>query len=167
MTYRYKTQIQLCLNTGDRADHMYDKTHAQQQQQRRVMQTLHRTTLTRKTKSNHYEKLDLNNICDNKKFGSTVKPLFSNKIKSAENIVLTENGKYIKDEEIVANIFSDFFVNIVPNLGIMTQHEFLNTTDNSQDRIENAISKYENHPSIILIKNYLEGTNSSFVFETI
>ena len=43
MTYRYKTQIQLCLNTGDRAGHMYDKAHAQQQQQRRATQTLHRT----------------------------------------------------------------------------------------------------------------------------
>ena len=30
-------------------------------------------------------------------------------------------------------------MNIVPNLGIKTQHEFLNTTDNSQDPIENAI----------------------------
>ena len=58
-------------------------------------------------------------------------------------------------------------MNIVPNLGIKTQHEFLNTTDNSQDPIENAICKYENHPSIILIKKYMEGTNSSFVFEIV
>ena len=58
-------------------------------------------------------------------------------------------------------------MNIVPNLGIKTQHEFLNTTDNSQDPIENAIWKYENHPSIILIKKYLEDANSSFVFEIV
>ena len=68
----------------------------------------------------------------------TVKPLFSNKIKSAENIVLSENGALIKDEEEVAKIFNNFLVNIVPNLGIKTQHEFPNTTDNSQDPIENA-----------------------------
>ena len=48
-----------------------------------------------------------------------------------------------------------------------TQHEFLNTFDNSQDPIENAICKYENHPSIILIKKHMQGTNSSFVFETV
>ena len=29
-----------------------------------------------------------------------------------------------------------------------------------------ATSKYENHPSIILIKKHTEGVNSSFVFET-
>ena len=84
-----------------------------------------------------------------------VKPLFSNKMKLTENIVLSENGKLIKDKEDVANKFNDFFVNIVPNLGIRTQHEFLNTTDNSQNPIENAINKYKNHPSITVIKIYL------------
>ena len=58
-------------------------------------------------------------------------------------------------------------MNIVPNLGIKTQHEFSNTNDNSQDPIENAICKYENHPSVILMKKHMEGTNSSFVFETV
>ena len=101
-----------------------------------------------------YESLDLNNVCDNKTFWATVKPLFSNKIKSAENIVLSENGKLIKGEEEVVNIFNDFFVNIVPNLDIRTQHEFFNKTHNSKDPIANAISKYENHPSIILIKRH-------------
>ena len=80
---------------------------------------------------------------------ATVKPLFS---KCRKN----------KNQEEIANIFNDFFVNIVPNLGIKTQHEFLNTTDNSQDPIENAICKYENQPSIILIKKQMEGANSSF-----
>ena len=58
-------------------------------------------------------------------------------------------------------------MNIVPNLVIKTQHEFLNTTDNPQDPIENAICKYENHPSVILIKKHMQGANSSFVFETV
>ena len=44
-------------------------------------------SLTRKAKRNYYESLDLNKTCDNKKFCATVKPLFSNKIKSAKNIV--------------------------------------------------------------------------------
>ena len=96
-------------------------------------------SLTRKAKRTYYESLDLSSIWDNKKFQATIKPLFSNKIKSAENIVLSENGVLIKDEEEVANIFNNFFVNILPNLDIETQHEFLNTTDHSQDPIENAI----------------------------
>ena len=49
-------------------------------------------SLTRKAKRNYYESLDLNNVCDNKKFWTTAKPLFSNKIKSVESIALSENG---------------------------------------------------------------------------
>ena len=62
-------------------------------------------------------------------------------MKLTENIVLSENGTLIKDEEEVANIFNNFFVNILPNLGIKTHHEFPNTSDNSQDSIENTICK--------------------------
>ena len=49
--------------------------------------------LTRKANRNYYESLDLNNICDNKTFWATMKPLYSNEMKSVENIVLSENGK--------------------------------------------------------------------------
>ena len=67
-------------------------------------------SLTRKAKRTYYESLDLSSIWDNK---ITIKPLFSSKIKSAENIVLSENGILIKDEEEVANIFNNFFVDIL------------------------------------------------------
>ena len=67
--------------------------------------------LTRKAKRNYYESLDLNNVCDNKKIWTTAKSLFSNKIKSVENIVLSEKGVLIKDEKKVANIFNNFFLN--------------------------------------------------------
>ena len=49
---------------------------------------------------------------DNKKFWTTVKPLFCNK-----NVTLNENDKLVRDEEEVASICNYFFVNIVPNLG--------------------------------------------------
>ena len=58
-------------------------------------------------------------------------------------------------------------MNIVPNLGIKTQHEFPNTTDNSQDPIENATLQIWESPHFILIKKHMEGANSSFVFETV
>ena len=37
----------------------------------------------------------------------------------------------------------------------------------SHNPIENAIYKYENHPSVIAIKNHMKGTNSSFSFQTV
>ena len=66
-------------------------------------------SLTGKAKRNYYESLNLNNVCGNNKLWATVKFLFSNKIKLAENIVLSENRKLTKHEE-VANIFNDFFL---------------------------------------------------------
>ena len=111
--------------------------------------------------------LDLSDINDSKKFWTTVKLVFCNKLRSVENIALNENGKLVRDEKEVANIFNDFFVNIVPNLGINTEHDFLNTTNISHNPSENAVYKYENHPSVIAIKKYMKGTNSSFSFQTV
>ena len=51
-------------------------------------------SITRKgSKRSYYENLDLKEIADSKKFWATVKPVFSNKIKSTEYITLAENGK--------------------------------------------------------------------------
>ena len=65
--------------------------------------------LVKKAKRNHYENSDLNDINDNKKFWAIVKPLFSNKIKSAENIFLDEPGNITRNKIKVAN----FLVNIL------------------------------------------------------
>ena len=93
--------------------------------------------------------MDLKGITDSKKFWPTVKPLFSNKIKSAEYITLKENGKNISNDKKLARIFNELFVNVVPNLGMSIK----------------AISKYKNHPSIISIKKFVENSDSSFSFQ--
>ena len=38
----------------------------------------------------------------------------------------------------------------------------LNTTDISNNLIENAICKYNNHPNVIAITKYMKGANSTF-----
>ena len=96
-----------------------------------------------------------------------MKLLFRNKLKSVDNITLDEIGKLVRDEKEVANIFDDYFVNIVPNLDKNTEHNLLNTTNISHNPIQNAIYKYENHPSVIAIKKHINGTNSSFSFQTV
>ena len=122
-------------------------------------------SITRKAKRSYYENLDLKDITDSKKFWPTVKPLFSNKIKSTEYITLEENGTIISNDKELARIFNEFFVNIVPNLGINTNQSFLINTDNENDPIEKAIAKYKNHPSIISIKKFMENSDSSFSFQ--
>ena len=81
--------------------------------------------------------------------------------------MLDENGKLVRDEKKVANIFNGFFIKMVPILGINTEHEFLNTTNIPHNPIESAIYKYENNPSVTAIKNHMKGTNSSLSFQTV
>ena len=80
-------------------------------------------SLIKKAKLNYYENLELKDINDNKKFWPTVKPLFSNKIKSAENIYLDESGEIIRNEKEVANVFNQYFVNTVPNIMGITNNQ--------------------------------------------
>ena len=104
--------------------------------------------------------MDLKDINDSKKFWATVKLLFSNKIKSTEYITVEENGRLINNDKELAEIFNKCFENIVPNLGINTNHNFLINTENENDAIQKA--KYKNHPSIISIKKLTENSDSSF-----
>ena len=97
-------------------------------------------SLVKKTKGNYYENLDLKDINDNKKFWATVKSLFSNKIKSAENIFLDESGQIIRNE-VKADVFNKYFVNMVTSMGITNNHVFLSDTNTSDDPLEKIIDK--------------------------
>ena len=68
-------------------------------------------SILRKAKRSYFENLDIKNFSDNRKFWGTIKPLFSNKVRSNDYITLN-------NDLLIRNIFNSFFVNIVPNLGI-------------------------------------------------
>ena len=72
----------------------------------------------RKSKKYYYENLDNKNIADNKKFWGTVKPLFSNKIRSNTCITLNEDGKLIKIEYQIVNIFNTFLLKLFQTLAL-------------------------------------------------
>ena len=55
-------------------------------------------------------------ISDNKTFWKTVKPFISNKCRSSENIILVKGDDTISNKDQVANIFNEFFANVVKNL---------------------------------------------------
>ena len=55
-------------------------------------------SLLRKTKKDYYAKLNEKDIADTKKFWQTVKPLFSDKVKSKEKITLVK-GEMISTED--------------------------------------------------------------------
>ena len=71
------------------------------------------TSILKKTKSDYFNNIDIKNITDNKRFGTSVKPLFTDKSKTCNSIILNENDKIIKDGKKIANIFNKYFVNII------------------------------------------------------
>ena len=96
-------------------------------------------SILRKAKRSYFENLDIKNLSDNRKFWGTVKPLFSNKVRSNDYITLNENDLLIRNEYKLANIFNTFFVNIVPNLGIEIDQQYLSNVSNISDPVEKAI----------------------------
>ena len=126
--------------------------------------------LLKKSKRSYFQNLKPSDICDNKKFWKTVKPLFSEKTMSTENITLVENNVIVSEDEKVANIFNSFFSNAVKNLNI-EQYEhfsfdeyFLCKETENEDSVLRAIEKYERHLSVRKIKEVTD-QSSSFSFK--
>ena len=122
--------------------------------------------MIRSEKKNFFSNLNTSDITDNKTFWKTVEPYFADKIKTKSKITLIEKNivsqegqektvseKIITEDQAVAEVFKKFFVNIVPNLKISTDHGYDNDFIATDDQVTNAVNKFRNHSSIIMIKN--------------
>ena len=102
----------------------------------------------------------------NAKSGKAVKRFFTDKIKTKSKITLIEKNiasqegqekivseKIITEDQAAVEFFNKFFINIVPNLKISTDHGYDNDFIATDDQVTNAVSKFRNHSSIIMIKN--------------
>ena len=88
-----------------------------------------------------------------------VKPFFGNKKKGNPNIALVKSNDLITDKiKSLAETFNDYFVNVVSNLSI-------NILDEKSSKGD--ISNYDNHPSIITIKQRITDTNKIFPFRKV
>ena len=107
--------------------------------------------LLRKTKKEFYNNLNVKCITDNKLFWKTVKPSFTDKTLKDERITLVEKNEVISDDIKLVKIFSEYFGNIVQNLGIDNL-----SLETENVTIESAIEKYKNHPSIKIIQENID-----------
>ena len=109
-------------------------------------------SLLRKTKK-RYENLNEKSVVDNKLFWKTVKPLLSDKVMGKDHIHLVENDELIKTDLETAEVFNNFFSNIVQNLKISRYANEEPIVSNINDPTLKAILKYRNPPSITAIQN--------------
>ena len=115
----------------------------------------HKTFKTQRNlcvKSDYYRNLNLGDLTDIRKFWKTVKPVFSNEVQTTSSVTLIEDGKMITEDLKIAEIFNQYFTNITESLGISEDQTLLSPTNGINDPVKKAIKKYENHPSIKMIK---------------
>ena len=70
----------------------------------------------------------------------------------------------IRDEYKSANIFNNFFINIVPNLGIKVDQQYFCNTSNLSDIVEKAIKYAKNILVSLLLKNGINCRQGSCLF---
>ena len=119
--------------------------------------------LIKKAKRSYYGNLNPSDICDNKKFWKSIKPMFNEHTVSTENITLIENNVIIIDDSKISETFNEFFGNAVKNLNIES-FKPIRETSPPDDPVEAIIWKYENHPSILKIREVM-GNTQSFSFQ--
>ena len=127
--------------------------------------------LLRRTKKKYFANINISSITDNKKLWETVKPLFSDKISHKETINLAVNDTILSDDQVVADIFNNYFNNIVKNLLTVTNKNYPKEIANSVnlnllDPVEAAILKFKNHPSLNAISGKISKLDiPNFYFE--
>ena len=110
--------------------------------------------LYKKDRKKYYNSLDTKNIADNKQFWKTIKPFLYEKSNVTSKIKLKDKNKIISNDDKVAEEFSTFFENVVKSLNIKPKNLSLGNTTNLSDPAESAIKKFENHPSVQVIREY-------------
>ena len=104
-----------------------------------------RVKLLKRAKKTFYNTLDVKKVCDNKTFWKPIKPNFTEKTIKDQKITLVEKETVISEDCELAEVFNNYFENVVKNLNIQSPiylHE-----DN--DPIANAIKNFEQHLSIV------------------
>ena len=100
------------------------------------------------------------------KFWKTVKPLFGNKIKCKSQIALVEGNNPVTDDKILAKKFNKIFANVAATLGIKFE-KLPSNNDDSNYNLDELIIRYNDHPSILAIKNKCTELNSTLTFKKV
>ena len=142
---------------------LYIKNRTEENKNNYVKQRNYCVNFLRKIKRNYYDNLNISDIKDNRKFWKTVKPCFTDKINTNEQITLVEKDDIITDESKIADIMVNFFTDVVDLLEIPDNEDLIMDNTYIDDDVTKAIVKYNNHPSIIKIKE-TNGNNPIFKF---
>ena len=95
-----------------------------------------------KIKRSYFSNFNTKRVVDNKNFWKTVKSSFSDKSNNVESITLVENDSIVSDDNEVANIFNEYFSNLVEALELHVPENLVNHYCKGKDPISSVILKY-------------------------
>ena len=164
MTKEYSKAIM----TKSRLRHKYNKTRTSGNWNAYEKQRNLCTSLSRKNIKRHFENLTFEDQSGNRSFWKAIKPYLPNNGKvSNDNFILYENSELISDEKDVAEVLNDFYINIVEQTTGETHVSFSakSESNSGSDDIQIITDRYENHPSILRIKEQMNDINTNFEFQ--
>ena len=128
-------------------------------------------SLRRKCMKNYLKKLTEKGLKTNKSFWKFMKPFLTNKGLTGNNdITLIHQNKIISDEKQLSKLFNSYYINIVEKSSD-TKTFGINFKNTSVQSVRDIVNSYKNHPSILKIKQVVNGSNVSdserFSFKTI
>ena len=118
-------------------------------------------SLRRKCIKNYLKKLTEKGLTTKKSFWKFMKPFLTNKGFTGNNdITLIHQNKIISDEKQLTKLFNSYYINIVEK-GSGTKTFETDFENSSVQSVRHIVNSYKNHPSIIKIKQVVNGSDVS------
>ena len=135
---------------------IFHKTRAKEDWNNYKKQRNFCVNLLRNTKKDYFQKLNIKDLTDNKKFWKTIKPFFSNKGLNSNKLMLREKDVVVADEKALATLMNNYFVNVTADLDLKRDSENFYDTPAS---VYNIKKKFQDHQSVLKIKKAFNVTD--------
>ena len=142
---------------------IYNKTQANEDWDNCKKERKFYVDLLRNTKKDYFQKLNIKDLTDNKKFWKIMKPFFSTKGLNSNKLILREKDVLITDEKALATLMNKYFVNIAAVLDLKRDSETFSDTSTSASSI---LERFHCHQSILQIQEAFN-TPDNFSFHEV
>ena len=164
-------QFRKAIYTRTRLKNKINKNHSKENKMAYKKQKKNCVSLRRKCMENYLKKLTEKGLTTNKSFWKFMKPFLTNKGFTGNNdITLIHQNKIISDEKQLTKLFNSYYINIFEKSSGTKTFE-TNFENTSVQSVRDIVNSYKNHPSIIAIKQVVNGSDVSdserFSFKTV
>ena len=159
-------ELKKAIYTRSRLKNKYNKEPTIENKNKYKKQRNKCVNLRKKAVKIYFKNITESGIMENKLFWKTMKPFVTNKSGiSNDNITIVDNERIITDDKELATMLNNHYINIVEkSSGIKPNSIDFKEAQNKQGVIDIIIKKFENHPSIVKIKECCTMTSEEFKF---